>query len=66
MTAPIDTKNRLTELARLYFGDDKLEVDAEFYTPAYGMTLREMLENPELGERAVFDYWGFKITGGYE
>lgn len=61
-----DAKSCLTELARKHFGDETIVVDENFYTPAYGMTLLEMLANPRLGEKAVIDYWEFKMAGGFE
>lgn len=66
MTDTNDAKTRLTEIARKHFKDNRLEVDENFTPASYGMSLREMLENPKLGEKAVIDYWEFKQAGGYE
>lgn len=62
----IDAKTRLTELARRHFGDENIVVDENFYTAAYGRTLKEIIEDPAMGEKTVIDYWNFKMAGGYE
>ena len=66
MTDSKSSKERLTEIARVFSNDQRIEVDENFVPESYGISLREILEDPQLGEKAVIKYWEFKKAGGFE
>ena len=64
-----DVKIRLTEVARKAYGDDQITITDEWFEQKpgpFGKTLREVLDDPRLGEKECAWYLEFKASGGFE